>query len=198
MLFKLFPGRSRLTAALLALAIFLLSSCDPRQRHQTLAFFFTGVAPLEEGVAKEVEKPAPDRLGPKPPSAPTVILSAHSYFSQRKCGKCHPVTKPVGAERSVTRQSQPTTVSAAVPSPTSVDDLGICVNCHHNPFTAAGPPGGKSHAPVACTICHLPHQSEYPHLLRNEAPKVCAICHQHEKLAAIGFHKAPLRSDSSE
>lgn len=198
MLISKTPGPISSATLLLLLGMFLLPGCDHRSRHQTLTFFFTGVPSLEEGATTGEKKAEPEQKSPPPPA---VILSAHKFFVERKCAKCHLVTKPIGAGRGADSPSFSRTGPAGPadpPRPSLAGELGICIHCHSNPFAAEAPSGGRRHAPVACTICHLPHQSEYPHLLRDEVPKVCIICHQHEKLAAAGFHKAPLRSDHAE
>jgi predicted CXXCH cytochrome family protein len=43
------------------------------------------------------------------------------------------------------------------------------------------------HGPVAaveCNLCHVPHESSTPKLLRDTAPTVCVQCHQPELLSA--------------
>lgn len=190
----------RPTLLLLSLAIILLPGCDSHTRHKTLTFFFTGVPPLAEDIAKIEEKTAQDQLNNEPQAAAVEIRSAHSYFTQRKCLKCHKSTMPIvsgGSGRTSRRVREPASDTGKSSDPSAIE-LGICVNCHENPFQAARAGEPRNHAPVGCSVCHLPHQSEYPKLLRNEAAKICTMCHLDAKLSGKDFHQAPLRRDYSD
>ena len=175
-------------------AIVFLAGCDSHARHRALNFFFTGVPPLE--AEKGPEENAPEQTRDKPRAA-VGMRSAHSYFTGNQCSRCHQVSMAFGGGRGVWKPAAPAAVAA--PSlPPRTPDLGICLNCHENPFEAAGTHAPRPHAPVECRVCHLPHQSEHPSLLRSEDSEICAICHLDEKRSGAGFHRAPLRRDFTE
>ena len=65
-----------------------------------------------------------------------------------------------------------------------------CLRCHpkvptehphmHGPVAAAGVPG----APPTCKLCHTPHESREPSLLKDSPVKVCTQCHDAQLLGA--------------
>lgn len=188
----------KLTALLLSLIIILLSGCDSRSRHKTLNFFFTGVPPLEDSAESREEDTERDEIDIKRQPAAVEIRSAHSYFTQKNCGKCHQSTMAIVSGGNSRTSREQATGTGKPAGPLVPHELGICLNCHENPFEKKTPDEPRRHAPVSCTACHLPHQSEFPYLLKSEASTICAMCHEDENRSGKGFHKAPLKSDKSE
>lgn len=188
------PCKVRLTTIFLSLMIILLPGCDSRSRHKTLNFFFTGVPPLEEDVAKREEKTAQDVVD-KPPG---VMLSTHSYFARRMCSKCHQQTTAIVSGSDSQTSREPASAPGRSPDPALILDLGICLKCHENPFAAKESLELQTHAPVRCAVCHVPHQSEYPYLLKSEASEICTMCHMDDNRSGKDFHVAPLKRDYSD
>lgn len=192
------PRTIKLTTLLLSLVIILLSGCDSRSRHKTLNFFFTGVPPLEESAESIEENTGQEQMEKKHQAAAVEIRSAHSYFTQKKCVKCHQSTRSIVSGGHSRASRELATDTGKPVGPIVPYELGICLNCHDNPFEKKKPDEPRRHAPVSCSACHLPHQSEYPYLLKSEASAICAMCHQDENHSGKGFHKTPLKSDKSE
>ncbi len=178
----------------LLLAIVLLAGCDSHSRHRALNFFFTGVPPLEDRTEKGPEQTGPEQTTDKPRGAAVEMRSAHSYFTGNNCSRCHQISMAFGGGRGVWKPAMPA-ADTGQPLPSRTSGLEICLNCHENPFETTGTNAPRPHAPVECRMCHLPHQSEHPSLLRSETSKICAVCHLDENRSGAGFHRAPLRRD---
>lgn len=137
----------------------------PQERYQTLSFFFDGV-------------PNPDAPKPGARSAQeegasgTVItasvVSRHKPFVERKCAACHNSASGNIMEFEEAYKS--------------------CTKCHtkitkeyprmHGPVAAATVAG-----PVpTCKLCHAPHESAEPALLKDTPVKVCTQCHDAQLL----------------
>jgi predicted CXXCH cytochrome family protein len=59
----------------------------------------------------------------------------------------------------------------------SLDLPQLCFTCHEDKNFR----GNVVHPPVGsgkCTVCHDPHSSDSPHLLRMEIPALCFTCHE--------------------
>ena len=102
--------------------------------------------------------PDPTALGPgETRGANGVVRDArvwvHKPFAEEKCDACHKT------------RYRP-----------SKNDGSICLACHEKIPTEHE----RMHGPVtvgACIWCHTPHESRYPHLLRDSDRKVCSQCH---------------------
>jgi predicted CXXCH cytochrome family protein len=74
----------------------------------------------------------------------------------------------------------------------SSDTPDLCYGCHDkSAFTGkkiVHPPVGRGF----CTFCHLPHQSDNPHLLRDKLPVLCYECHDRTDFSYENVH-APVR-----
>jgi predicted CXXCH cytochrome family protein len=126
------------------------------------------------------------------------MLSAHSYFTQRKCSKCHQQTMSIVSGGNSQTSREPSSASGISPDPALILELGICLKCHENPFAAKESLELQTHAPVRCSVCHVPHQSEYSYLLKSEPSEICTMCHMDEKRSGKDFHKVPLNRDYSD
>jgi len=87
-----------------------------------------------------------------------VVVSLHAPYAEEKCDECH---------ASRLRLSN--------------RDSAACLKCHAQ--TRQG--FERMHGPVAagaCLWCHNPHESAYPHLLRDSDRRLCGQCHTPELL----------------
>ncbi len=95
-----------------------------------------------------------------PPMLPTP--EAHAAWPKTFCSTCHLATESNALVKNVDQK---------------------CLGCHKEMTVA---PAGKTlHAPVAmgrCTLCHTPHRSPLPHLVKPEAQKICFTCHKPDQL----------------
>ena len=92
----------------------------------------------------------------------------HKPFADNLCNSCHLNTTDIFARAQVKGD--------------------VCLNCHANVPTQHA----VMHGPVvnnACQMCHSPHSSAVPHLLKQPAPAVCTQCHEPETMTLM--HKPP-------
>lgn len=81
----------------------------------------------------------------------------------KDCARCH-------GQRQGRRFSSEVQLTAQPPQ--------LCYECHDAPVPAAS--GGWVHGPYAageCLLCHEPHKTTSPHLLRVPIPSLCYKCH---------------------
>ncbi len=157
----LFCGGLGLAAAL------LLASCDRKERHDTLSFFFDGVPPPGEmpeggpGGADLTEAIESSRAG-----------GWYVHEAVKDCTQCHGARR----RRTLSRQAQ---LVAEVPQ--------LCYNCHEE-YAALE---GWVHGPVAtgeCLICHEPHKTKHESLLLKPVPELCYQCHEVQTIHSIENH----------
>lgn len=150
---------------------FLTGCGDPATRHKVLSTIFDGVPSLppagevcnEYCQQRTTSETAGNETVALENGAPQNTSSSHKPYKEKKCSDCHSNNKNVNAGLIVPRRE-------------------LCVVCHQD-FVK----GHNVHGPVAvgdCLACHLPHNSQYPSLLKEDPDKVCAICHQEDRLAA--------------
>ena len=86
----------------------------------------------------------------------------HAPAADGECDSCHEMTTTENG----------TTVSLSMP-------IGeLCVFCHDDVAEALGRPQGHGAIQVfGCAVCHDPHASNYPLLLRREGKDLCQECH---------------------
>ena len=154
------------------LSCLLLASCgDTVARHKVLSTIFDGVPSLPP--AGEMcnqyyqERVAAETAGREITSAEENSAqnrsSSHKPYDEKKCRDCHSNDKNVNAGLIAPKR-------------------GLCGVCHKDFIK-----GHNVHGPVAvedCLSCHLPHNSQYPSLLKEDPDKICATCHQESRLAA--------------
>jgi len=172
---------NRLTGAILILAVvmILVNGCRRQTEYEVLSFFFTGVPSPEE---EEREKAEQEHQSMGKDEGINPLFSSHSYYVAKKCDECHQVTFTQNS-RGTARSGMPT-ISFGGEKATDGSRLPlkkICVNCHENRSeTFASANNLWLHAPVTrsnCLVCHDPHRSRYPDLLKNETDKLCTMCH---------------------
>ena len=142
------------------LAIQLVGCADPQKRYEVLSLFFDGV-PDPSAVQTESSSSKVSPTGRR-----TVV---HKPFADTLCNSCHLNTTDIFARAQVKPD--------------------VCLNCHSNVPTQHA----VMHGPVvnnACQMCHSPHSSAVPHLLKQPAPAVCTQCHEPQAMTLM--HKQPL------
>ena len=149
--------------ALLALLVVAVAfnGCSRGQRYRTLSFFFDGVpdpyAPPK--IPGQEDDASQQGVG----GAAKVFVVLHKPYRDNRCNECHTNT---GGNFEDFQKLEST----------------ICLKCHQKVQTEYP----VMHGPVVvteCNICHVPHESSIPHLLRDTAPTVCVQCHQPELLS---------------
>ena len=142
----------------------LSSGCSSEKRYKVLSFFFDGV---------------PD------PNAPAVATGDQDEFGGQRAGNGSGAAKPVAFMHKPYGDNQCSACHENARG--NFDDFqklssDVCLKCHdkvRDEFPVM-------HGPVAaaeCNLCHVPHESSIPHLLRDAAPTVCVQCHQPELLS---------------
>jgi predicted CXXCH cytochrome family protein len=132
---------------------------DQPHFHKTLTTLFDGVPP--RGGEGGEEGPIDPNSG-NARKRPEVFWSIHE--PQRDCVRCHGNRR----QRTFSREVQ---LTAQVPE--------LCYECHDS--FAPTSLEGWVHGPVAageCLLCHEPHKTRNPHLLRRPAPELCYRCHE--------------------
>lgn len=153
--------------------VFVLFGCDPLSRHKVVSTLFDGVPSMpppekfcSDYYEKRVIADAQKAKGIKEAQAnDTRIKSTHAPYGEKKCDGCHDKTKPDGLIRPKDK---------------------LCLGCHKDFIK-----GPHVHGPVAlaaCLNCHVPHDSQFPSLLKLGFNETCAACHQEQRVAS-GLHK---------
>ncbi len=164
---------------LLLLVVILISvaGCDQHAKYKVLTFFFTGVpSPDDDKRKKEALKQlAENRKEPE-----KTFLSSHSFFSARKCTKCHQGSF-TQRFRGSGAKPRPMFEGGGITGKLRVPLKEICVSCHKNKSAEYALANNLwLHAPVNkanCTVCHSPHRSINKALLKNRAEDLCVMCH---------------------
>jgi predicted CXXCH cytochrome family protein len=153
----------------LYLCLAIIASCNETKRHRVLTFFFDGVPPLE-GLPQDDGLTIDPRTGRQ---RREIVWTVHA--PQRDCDRCH------GAQR---KQDFSSAVKLVAPVP------DLCYQCHTQPTQMSG----WVHGPVAagdCLICHEPHRTVTPHLLKKPVPEICYQCHDPGAVWEIDRHDSP-------
>ena len=182
---------SRLLSLLAIAAAVAISGCTAAGRHKVLTIFFTGVPPLEEAAAAEVEtvdseetvagtvgggQGLPSRLQRVSP------FWVHGPYGAGDCASCHLFSQPepagVPRSESLIRSGGPPAVGLEL---TAAEDE-LCATCHvAQAAETAEALELEIHMPVAagmCTECHHPHQSRRRYMLRGaDDTSLCTECH---------------------
>ncbi len=162
---------------LIGVVIVCLTSCTENERHRALSFFFDGVPPLagDQMTADERDIGSPEDPRRRPDKV-WVIHDPVRRAPQKNCGlRCHGEQQKSGFSREVH-------LVAGIPE--------LCYQCHDTPSVNQG----WIHGPVAageCVICHEPHRSENPFLLKKPVPEMCYLCHDAKDIARIDSHDKP-------
>ncbi|MCG3180778.1 MAG: hypothetical protein BIFFINMI_03141 [Phycisphaerae bacterium] len=155
----------RLMLAAMVAVVAAMGCSDPHTRYKVLSFFFDGVP----------DPDAPPGTGPEG-TGETASAAAnvkpqfiHAPYRDRNCLPCHEV---------------------ATPQTGLTANMTICGKCHavYGQFGAAE----WVHGPTAlglCGLCHDPHKSEYPHIIKQAQPTLCLNCHTDPKLLGEPYHE---------
>ena len=162
------PSRARVRrhkAAALAVIVLLCLGCSRDTRRNLTSYIFDGVpAPPDPEkycaawLAAKQEKSGGVKKAVKEHG------SVHPPYKEKRCKDCHDTSKAGG-----------------LVAPTKE----LCFMCHDTIVK-----GAYGHAPAVsgdCLACHVPHDSNYPHLLKEEKDKICLSCHKERRMAQ-GLH----------
>ena len=150
----------------------LLYGCEPLTMHKVATTIFDGVPtmPSPEKYCYEYHQQTlhaeQEEAKRKAQSEKISGQSSHRPYEDKRCNDCH----------------NKETDSGFV---TSKEEL--CGVCHKNLLD-----GKFAHGPAAvgsCLECHVPHNSQYPRLLKKDIGELCSSCH-HEKRQAERLHNA--------
>ena len=163
--------KARSKLLVIFLFIVLLPGCAGEKRYKVLSVFFDGVP--KPGSAKEQThgkaKPGEvsgEKAAPEQTRKVIQILSQHPDYKNHKCDKCHNRS----ASNFLRARSD-----------------RICFLCHKEKDFK----GAFIHGPAAvsdCSICHLPHESQFDRLLITDSRKICLYCHQARDVALNPVH----------
>ncbi|QEM66774.1 cytochrome C [Geobacter sp. FeAm09] len=151
----------------------MIWGCSPLTRYKLTSTLFDGVPsmpPAEQYcadyAAQVVAKTRAEAEGKSSAAGDAGKASSHNPYDEKKCDNCHDKTTESGL---------------VVKSKNE-----LCFVCHTG-FVK----GSFVHGPVAvgdCLVCHEPHNSPNPALLKVRPSEVCAACH-HEKRQAASLHE---------
>jgi len=175
-----------------------ITGCNEYTRYRVLTFFFTGVPePGAEAKKEEVPKGMTLKEYLKKGLTSRTVPFLHGPYASQQCYQCHSTTKSA-ALRSVVRMKQKkglgfkaaTEVAERLVKPVTE----LCVDCHaEKSVESAYNKGLWVHGPVSsgmCTVCHHPHTSRYPYMLRKgKARDMCRSCHAKGYIMESEDHK---------
>lgn len=130
--------------------------CSQSARERFAHFFFE--VPTEtEAISPPAEAAAPPATPESDAAPPPAVrfASLHAPFRDRDCVGCHDASQRMQVRANYAES---------------------CKDCHGGYFTEA-----VGHSPVTdgdCALCHLPHQSVHPALLRQPVYETCVDCHE--------------------
>lgn len=179
-------GKFLLGATLLG-QLFLLAvlyGCsDPVRNHSLLSSLFDGVPDLPsvnalcrdhmDELCKQCDNGKPIRMAANSSNKGKSRRggSKHKPYAEDHCGDCHEVESN---NRLLKPKEQ------------------LCFMCHRDLLDHR-----HLHGPAAvgaCTVCHLPHESSNPALLRKSLGQICISCHIEERLAQV-MHERVIEHD---
>lgn len=176
---------------LLAVVLVLAAGCKRQTRYEVLSFFFTGVPSPEE---EDRRKLAEDQRSLSKDGKTVSLFSSHSYFTAKRCGECHQIS--ITQNFSGPSRSGMPTISFGSDEAAGGGRLPlkkICIGCHENrSATFASANNLWLHAPVTkdnCLVCHDPHRSKNPDLLKDETEKLCTMCHSEGLIRRTKSHQ---------
>ena len=153
----------------------LLTGCDPINRHKVMSTIFDGypsLPPPEQICSEYADKRVAamkEELEGRKKAAENVVAeqSVHSPYQDKQCDGCHDRSKDSGF---------------VVPN-----KLDLCYVCHTGFIK-----GAFVHGPVAvseCLACHVPHSSPDAPLLKTSKAALCLTCHREKRIAAAMHDK---------
>lgn len=165
-------GRTRkpvfVAAWVLWIAALQAGCLSPESRHRVLVLLFDEPPPF--GDLAETEKTV-EKLDVRTPTD----QSFHGPYLQGKCDICH-ASGFFGSTEGVERRL-------------SVAKEELCTRCHYPKEQFKGE---YRHGPAdagQCFMCHDPHRSKLPHLLRASGYDLCGRCHTQETVAIMDQHR---------
>jgi predicted CXXCH cytochrome family protein len=156
----------------LSVIVCILCGCDPVTRYKVTSTIFDGVPrmPPAEEYCREyhVKASAEEREAEKKKESAEADAgsSKHPPYAEKRCNDCHDKNTDSGF---IAPANQ------------------LCGVCHKNFITSTFVHGPASVG--SCLNCHVPHNSQYPSLLKKSPEEICRICHAEARLAK-GMHDA--------
>jgi len=129
-------------------------SCSVEKNRKLLSVFFDGV-PLRQATTSDAGSTDPSDIKVIRRERVTFV-SYHPDFKSKNCAKCH---------------------KKGFSNRLAADKKEFCFTCHPEKKFQ----GKYIHGPIAvkaCNVCHLPHKSENPALLREKGRELCDQCHR--------------------
>jgi len=126
------------------------------------------------------------------------LATFHSPYAERHCGQCHLTSNTVASQRWSSEEPTYITEAKLAPNPwllaLPLDQL--CGKCHGYDTSQKTVPGKLwIHAPSAlgaCIVCHSPHLSEHPYMLRRQSIRLCTDqCHSDGFMLETEVHAEP-------
>lgn len=163
------PHRSGQALTFLCVAVGLIASaCSTTTRHKVLTFFFDGVPSMDAADAGKSTTPSASYASGTVQISSAAAIAfpkvsgdvVHPPYQSQSCSACHEFGGPEGLTAPLAE---------------------LCFLCHERIDM-----GSVVHWPVKqgrCTLCHDPHQSPNPRLLRRPATTLCLSCHNANQLA---------------
>lgn len=173
------------------------SGCERHTRHKVLTFFFTGVPPLEEGKKPvEEEKEAAEVSAAREKRRLTLQATpfAHGPYGARLCDHCHKTSSALSF-RSFAGKGTGGTARAGrgMTGMLVAPRRELCTECHaYKSPQRAYERGLWLHGPVAggsCMLCHSPHKSPNPYVLRKKPGEICLECHSEGYIMNTASHR---------
>lgn len=172
---------------------FFMVACSDKTNHEVLTFFFTGIPNGQEqqlvAVTGDDGISSVDRQG-----STDFLQSSHNFYTSKNCEECHYAfsirtfgeIQPFKELEDVARESKDFNREQPV-------HIKSCESCHEK---LSAPYAIKHnlwrHAPISkgnCTVCHVPHQSKYPKLLKDTSDQLCVMCHSEGNITRSKSHK---------
>jgi predicted CXXCH cytochrome family protein len=165
--------------------VLIAGGCNKYDRYEVLTFFFTGV-PHPDGKT-DITDPEDSSASMREKSrrkamARRTKVFTHGPYAAKECYKCHDSkTTATLLDKGKTGTVMPRW-EGRMPGRLVAPLKELCLECHTS--KSAGSAYSKNlwiHGPVSdglCTICHSPHQSRNPYLLKKESSyEMCTSCH---------------------
>lgn len=171
---------------ILSTALIVLSGCDKYSRYKFATFFFTGVPHPDGHIDYSAAEETQSISGAEPKKKRRGKASSHGPYAAKRCYLCHETSTTRGLVKGDIKQTGSTAPKArfdtGLPGRLLAPPREICFECHPSKSTeSAFQQNLWIHGPVAdgmCIICHSPHASPNPFMLREgSSTQMCRRCH---------------------